>query len=442
MMKKRLTFSQILHKDKLMMVVSLLLAIVIWVLVVYDQGNTEERPISGIPVSVTLTPFASEDLKLRIVDGADAVATVYVEGPRSIIGQLSKQDITVTADTSTVLTAGTYTIPIRASASGDVDIVKVVGNDGANATIKITCDVIYEKSFALTSENVEMPNLSLSDNQTLRFGAPSPSGTALKDGSVVISGPKSQVNSISRIAAIIPDERRLDETTSFTADLVAYDAYDRPVEGITILNAEDSNINVVVPVLHYYTEELVLNVLNAPQGLAEKVSVTPQTMELWAIPSELDEYLVDVRNHLTVDFRQVLAEGKDIALPLELKKTGSILPFSGSETIQVDLDVSSYTNKSFTVPLNEDNVEIVNCPEGYVMEWDQTELQNVVICGKSSVLRSIKANKLKVIVDLHGLSAGHHTVKVSVQYDGDTTWTYYGEAGYEAQINIVEDVIE
>ena len=127
-MKKNISFSRILHKDKLMMVVSLILAIIIWVLVVYDQGNTEERSIGGIPVSVTLTPFASVDLKLRIVDGAEAVATVYVEGPRSVIAQLSKQDITVTADTSTVLTAGTYTIPIRATSNGDFDIVKVRKN--------------------------------------------------------------------------------------------------------------------------------------------------------------------------------------------------------------------------------------------------------------------------------------------------------------------------
>lgn len=438
-MKKNISFSRILHKDKLMMVVSLILAIIIWVLVVYDQGNTEERPISGIPVSVTLTPFASEDLKLRIVDGAEAVATVYVEGPRSVIGQLSKQDITVTADTSTVLTAGTYTIPIRAISAGDYDIIKVVGNDGVSATIRITCDVIYEKSFALTADHVEMPNLSVVDSKTTRFGAPSPSGAAIKDGNVIVSGPKSSVNRITRIAAIIQEEQRISETTSFAADLIAYDAYDRPVEGITFLNAEDSQINVVVPVLQYYSEELTLNVKNAPEGLAEKVTVNPQTIELWAIPSELDEYLVDVYNHLTVDFHQVLAEGKDITLPLELRKTGSVMPFSNSEMIQVDLDVSAYTNKSLMIPLTEANVEILNLAEGCKLEWDQTELQNVVICGSKSVLKAIKANTLKVVVDVQGLSVGHHTVKVSVYSDVAETWTYYGEDGYEVQINLVDE---
>lgn len=438
-MKKNLSFSRILHKDKLMMVVSLILAIIIWVLVVYDQGNTEERSIGGIPVSVTLTPFASEDLKLRIVDGAEAVATVYVEGPRSVVGQLSKQDITVTADTSTVLTAGTYTIPIRATSNGDYDIIKVVGNDGANATIRITCDVIYEKSFALTADHVEMPNLSVVDNKATRFGAPSPSGAAIKDGSIVVSGPKSDVIRIARVAAMIQEERSISETTSFTADLVAYDAYDRPVDGITILNAEDSTINVVVPVLQYYTEELALNVKNAPEGLAEKVTVNPKAIELWCIPSELDEYLVDLHNHLTVNFHQILAEGKAVALPLELRKTGSVLPFSNSEMVLVDLDLSAYTNKTFVVPLSADNVEIVNLADGCKLEWDQSELQNVVICGSKSVLKGIKENKLKVVVDVQGLSVGHHTVKVAVYADEVETWIYYGENGYEVQINIVEE---
>ena len=438
-MKKNISFSRILHKDKLMMVVSLVLAIIIWVLVVYDQGNTEERSIGGIPVSVTLTPFASEDLKLRIVDGAEAVATVYVEGPRSVIAQLSKQDITVTADTSTVLTAGTYTIPIRATSNGDFDIVKVVGNDGVSATIRITCDVIYEKSFVLNSEHVEMPHLSVVDSQTTRFGAPSPSGAAIQDGSVIVSGPKSSVNRIARIAAIVQEERRISETTSFTADLVAYDSYDRPVEGVTFLNAEDGQINVVVPVLQYYSIPLNLNVQNAPENLAKKVTVNPQSIELWAIPSELDEYLVDVNNHLTVDFYQILAEGKDIALPLELKKTGSVLPFNNSEIVQVDLDLSAYNNKTFLVPLSEDNVELVNLAEGHKLEWDQIELPNVVICGGKSALRAIKANQIKIVVDAQGLTAGHHTVKVSVQSGETDSWVYYGENGYEVQVNIVAE---
>ena len=53
-MKKRISFSRLLHHDKLMMLVSLLLAILIWALVVYGPGNNEERELTGVPVSITL----------------------------------------------------------------------------------------------------------------------------------------------------------------------------------------------------------------------------------------------------------------------------------------------------------------------------------------------------------------------------------------------------
>ena len=438
-MKKHISFSQLLHKDKLMMVVSLILAIVIWVLVVYDHGNTEERAISSVPVSVTLTPFASEDLKLRIVDGADAVATVYVEGPRSVISQLTKQDITVTADTGTVLTPGTYTVPIQATPSGKFDIVRVVGDDGVGATIKVTCDVIIEKQFALTAEHIVMSSLSLTDSDTHRFGVPSPSGAAISEGMVTVSGPKTSILNIDHVSAVIKEEQVMDTTASFTADLVAYDAYDRPVEGISFLNAEDGIINVVVPVLQHHTETLTPVIKNAPEGLAEKVTVSPGVIDLWVIPTEVEEYLTEVRNHLTVDFQQVLAEGKAISRPLELKKTGSILPFSNSETVDFKIDVSAYTNKKRSVPINDETVEILNCPEGYAVEFDQTELSDVILCGKNATLKNLKTDQLTIVIDLQGLSTGYHTVKATVVCEDKTLWTYYGENGYEVQINLVKE---
>ena len=437
-MKKRITFSQLLHKDNLMLVVSLMLAIIIWALVVYDQGNTEERPISSVPVSVTLTPFASEDLKLRIVDGADAVATVYVEGPRSVIAQLTKQDITVTADTSTVLTPGTYTVPIRATSSGKFDVVRIVGDDGVGATIKVTCDVIIEKTFPLTSDNVVKTGLTLSNSDNLRFGAPSPSGAAIVEGMVTVSGPKTSILNIDHIAAEIKDEKTMDTTASFTADLVAYDAHNRPIEGVSFLNAEEGTINVVIPVLQHHQETLTPTIKNAPEGLEGKVTVTPATIDLWVIPTEVEEYLTEVRNFLTVDFQQVMATKEKISKSLELKQTGSIIPFSNSEKVEFGIDVSACTNKTFAVPINESTVEIMNGSDEYAVEFDQTALENVVVCGANSMLSKLKADQMKVVVDLSGLSAGYHTVKASVVCDDQTVWTYYGESGYSLQINIVK----
>ena len=59
-MKQRISLSRLLHNDKLMMIVSLVLAIVVWALVVYGPNNAQERVITGVPVSITLNAYATD----------------------------------------------------------------------------------------------------------------------------------------------------------------------------------------------------------------------------------------------------------------------------------------------------------------------------------------------------------------------------------------------
>lgn len=446
-MKKRFSFSYLLHKDKLMMLVSLVLAIIIWVLVVYNQGSTQERTISGVPVSITLTPYASEDLKLRIVDGADVVASVRVEGSRSAVGTLKAQDITVTADTSAVLKEGTYKLPLRVTSSGNCKVLGVVGDDGSSNTVTITCDVWSEKEFTLTSDSVETPNLSLSDSEKTIFGTPSISGAAIsKEGTVTVSGPKSLIRRIARIAAVIPEEKEIAETTSFTADLVAYDTDDKPVESITFLNAEDGKVNVVIPVLEYYTETLSVIVRNAPEGLRDAVSLSQNTLEVWALPSEWEEYIADIRNALLFDFDQWKAESKDVSIPIELKRAG-IRPIT--EELSIEVDLSPYTHKTVRIPLSEDNIVIRNCPEGYTVNVEQSVLESVIICGKYSVIKNIDpdrfSDQLRVVIDVEGVSETqiHHTAKVRIESDNDAVWICYAreedaEDGYVVPFALVK----
>lgn len=439
-MKKHISFSYLLHKDKLMMVVSLVLAIIIWTLVVYNQGNTEQRVIGNVPVSVALTPYASEDLKLRIVDGADAVATITVEGPRSVIGVLSAQDITVTADTGAVLKEGTYTLPLRVSSSGNYKILSVVGSDGMNNAINITCDVWSEKSFALTPDNVEMPKLAVSNMESLRFGTPSLSGTAITEGMVTVTGPKSAIARITRIAALVSDEAILSETASFGADLVAYDQYDRPIDSIAFLNTEDAKVNVVVPVMQYYKEVVSLDIKNAPAALADKVSLSKETIELWAIPNELEEYMEAVRAGLVVDFDYLLADGEDVERVISLEETNGVLPFGNSVAVTVTMDLSGYTNKKVIVPISKDNVVVENCPEGYQVMVETAEPLEVVLCGPSAVLKKFDLKQLRIVVDAEDLQPVHNQkIGVRIECDNESVWTYYNDAGYKIEISITQE---
>lgn len=437
-MKLRFSFNKLLHNDKLMMLISLLLAFFIWVSVESSAGNNVEREITGVPISITLNDYASETLKLRVIDGAEATATVTVRGARSEIGVLTAKDLTVTADTGNVIKEGTYALQIRATGTGDFDIVNVVGNDGTTATTTITCDVWSEQSIPVT---VEMPNLKVSDTARYQFGTPSISGPSVTNNTVVVAGPRTDINRISRLVAKISEDKAISETTVFVAELTAYDEHDLPITSVSILNAEDAKLNVTVPVMMYHKLELTPIVNHIPAGYADTknlVTVTPSSIELWSVPSELDEYVNAIKQQLLVDF--ALLDKNGLSREFTLTSTQGVRLVNENETVKVKVNLSNVTTKTVEIPLSADNVRIDNCAENLSVSLKQLRLPNIRICGPSNVVNRIRTSDIVLVLDMTGkTTTGPQVIKAYLELPKDTAWVCYDDpAGVDVQIEIAQ----
>ncbi len=425
-MKSRFSFSRLLHNDKLLMVISLVLAIVVWGSVVYGSDHEEEREITGVPVSVVLNDYASETLKLRIVQGADATATVKVKGPRAALSRLTVQDINVTADTRDIIREGTYVLQMRASdPSSDIEIVKIVGSDGANSTVTITCDVWRVQSFPVTAE---MPNLTVTDATKYQFGTPSIGGAAVNDGYVSVEGPKMDIDRIDRVVAYVSNEETVSETAVFSAELIAYDSHNRPIDSISFVQAEDAKVDVTVPVMVYRKVDLIPTVVNVPKGYQDTedlVTVTPSSVEIWGIPSELDEYVASIQRRLVVNFDATTPE--QLTRKVVLVASEGIHLLNGSETLELKVAMNNISSRTVEVPLTEQNVRIDNCPEGYTVKVEQNKLSNVLLCGPSNVLKRIKPEEIVLAVDAQSITtAGKQAVIARLEVGEDTVWVCYG----------------
>lgn len=435
-MKRRFSLNQILHNDKLMMVLSLILAIIIWRTVVYGAGNYQEREITGVPISITLNDYASETMKLRVVDGADATATVKVSGVRSVIDHLSAQDITITADTGNVIKEGIYVLQLRAVANGDFSILNVVGKDGTTSTTTITCDVWSEQEFPVT---VEMPNLTVSDSKQYQFGTPSISGAAVTNNAVKVSGPRTDINRIKRLIAKISAEQIISETAVFEAELIAYDEHDLPIKTVSFVNAEDAKLSVTVPVMIYRKVELSPTVNNIPEGYKDKsnlVTVSPKEIELWSVPSELEEYINKIQQLLTVDFNQLGSDG--LSREIVLNATQGVRLVNSSETITMKINLSNITMRTVDVSLSEENFRVENCPEGLSVSLKQLRLPGIRICGPSSVVSRIRTSDIVLVLDMTGkTTTGQQVVKARLLLPKDTAWVYYDDpSGVEIQVEV------
>lgn len=426
-MKQKITINRLLHNEKLMILVSLVLAIIIWAGVVYGPGNDIERVLTGVPVSIKLNDYASQTLNLQIVDGGDATATVTVSGTRSVISKLSARDIQLTADTGNVIKEGTYVLQLRAVPSGDFSIVSIVGDDGNNSTVTITCDVWREQLFPV---KVTMPDLAVSDPEKYQFGTPSISGDAVSGSSVTVSGPKSDIDRIDRVEAMISERRVVSETSAFSALLTAYDKKGKEIETISFVNAEDAKIDVTVPVMEYHKLKLEPVLKNVPKGYEDRkdlVSVTPSEIEFWSVPSETEDYVAKINELLVVDFDQLNPD--NLTRETTLKAVDGVRLVNSSETIKVKVNLYGiYTRTLVDVPLSKDNFRVENCPDEYTVKVEQNRIPQVLICGPYYIINRIKAEDIVLVVDLSDeATVGQQVVKARLQLDEDTAWVNYGD---------------
>ena len=119
-MKDKFSFSNMLNNDKLMIICSIILGIIIWYSVVYGPSVTEEKSIT-VPISVQLNTSASEGDNLpnqyfQVLSKSEDSVEVVVSGNRSVLSKLKAEDIVVSADMTDVLQAvDDYTVELKAS---------------------------------------------------------------------------------------------------------------------------------------------------------------------------------------------------------------------------------------------------------------------------------------------------------------------------------------
>ena len=434
-MKRQFSLNRLLHNDKLMMVLSLILAMFIWYSVVNDTVNVQRREITGVPISITLNDYARETMKLRIVEGAEATATVLVEGPRSVVGSLTAEDIIIKADTGDVIDAGVYYLDLRPVAEGDFTIVNVTGNDGT-ATAKIRCDAWIEKEFDVAVEH----KLTSSDPAMYLIGDDfSISGSGVNHNKVTLSGPRSDINRVQRLVAKIPDEIAISETAVFKAELVAYDEHNQPITTVSVVNAEEANVSVTVPVRVYHKMDLAPVINHIPAGYDQTenlVTVTPGEIELWSLPSELDEYVNKIKQQLVVDFDQLDKDGLQREFVLE--STQGVRLLNKSETVQVKVNLSRITVRTVEVPLSDKQVLLQNCPAGTTVKLKQLRLPNIRICGPSNVVNNMDVSDIVLVLDMTGkTTSGPQVVRARLQLPNEKAWVCYeNSAGVEVQVEI------
>lgn len=367
-------------------IISLLFAVVLWMVVNNIENPTVSELYSNIPVKLINTDLITDAGKVyEVLDETDVVERVTVRAPKSVHSSLNAGNIIAVADVSELSSLDTITIRFSSNIYAD-DIESIKGNID---TVK------------LNIENKRTKTLSLKATVSGEVGGGYLVGDVQTAQNLVrISGPESVIEKINRAAVDV-------DVTGFTNDIetnLEIRLYDE--EGHLIQdNRVSQNIKSVgVSVDIYQTKEVPIyfavsgepemgyRVSGEVKGSVETVTLAGKSSILKNIEEiEVPEEAIDVTG-VTEDY----VEEINIR---EYLPDNVFLADSAQAKIEVTVNIEREVSKELDI--QSEKINVVNVPEGFratIEELEETIAIEVI--GLPGDISELRDNTIDGRVDI------------------------------------------
>ena len=450
---KKISFGRLLRNDRLMIILSVLLAIWLWYVTLSGSANVTTRTIS-----CTLNPANVKNGNLNVMDTEPIAVDVVVEGPWSDLTSLTAEDLRVQLNTSDIQSAGKCRIHVLASRNSQITDYEIVSTSPSMVTL--FCDEWVEGRAFLQSAgaiSAEAPGIT-AEGDDLDIGSVSIGAGELPGGMLVVEGPQTIVSRIETFVVQVADEAAITEQQTFTGAIRALDAEGQEVElqpyctlqrytddplqneEAELQDLTENTLNVVVTVNARQDVSFTYEVKNAPAGvdLSGIVSMEPASVTLEGERALLAEYTESLSQLTVLDFDSLTVTESSRVIPITLPE-GITVVGSGENELSVTLKFNwrGYSSKELTWDLGSDlsNTPIVfqNLPTDKTVEL-LTHSMTVQVFGKREVISSLTAADLTATVDVSDSSLGTYTLRPTVKKEG--VWVFYGDTGYKLYLSI------
>ena len=312
-------------------IVSLIVAIFLWLFVTNYQDPETVLTVNNVPVKLLHTEAVKSEGKIYIVlDDSDTIPVVTINAPRSIVDKLEADNVIATADLEDM--NPDYTVPITittnkysdsiSNISGSIRSVSLSVEDEARAIFPIETTVAGS-----AADGYQMGQVAMDQNQ------------------VRVTGPKSEVERV-KSAGVIVDISDSDRTVSTNAEIHLYDEDGRDIDIDKNLTLNIDKVMVRVEVLPLKIVPIKIAISGKPvEGyrMTGETSVEPgqvmvagkkstlEALSAISIPSsELNvtgrtNDLVktfDLRNYLPTGVELAEGESETVKVTIEIVETG------------------------------------------------------------------------------------------------------------------------
>lgn len=401
-MKIDVSLRKLINNNRFTKILSIVLAVIIWFAVSMSYKSETTQKIRKVPVKVDVENTATGMLGLSVLDGDDVTVDITVEGKSYIIGALSADDFTVTAQVSGVTGPGQYPLNVVASIkeeyANDVVIKEVTPQK-----VELTFARVISKKFTVETD---ISSITAAEGLMLNQGYPS----VLE---ITVSGPEAEINNINKCVAKVNKSATLSETAVMSADMILVDKDGNAIVDDYITLSAD-NIKVTVPVLKSKTVPITVDFLNVPSSYDInnlRYSLSRKEIKIAGPTDSIDTYTgVAVRY---IDFKS-MRPGDTYELSVDLPS--GYLNLSDENTVNVSLVSSGMTSKKITVS----KFNVINPNAAFDSRVVTTKISNVEIIGPTSAISKISSSAAVAEIDCASLSVseGSFNASVSITFPG------------------------
>ena len=377
-------------------IVSAVFAVILWTVIVNIYDPNTSYTFSNITVQLVTTQSLTEkNYTFEVVDGGKI--SVTVSGPKSVVTDLKTSDIAATADLSKV-TAFTDYVDIQVQVVKDGQVLNNVEAVPRTSALKLSIENRDTNTYAVNVNTTGTP----ANGYAVASTTTSP--TYIK-----VTGPTSLVEGVASVGVDV-DVSGAKGTVNTQSDINMYDS-----DGNIIANEElemsSETADVIVEMARTKTVPVVVKTSGTP---SQDCVVTGTSLSQTSVVISGQQEALSKIDNITIPSSAVSVDGLSEDKTYTFKLTDYVpsgVKIVSDSRLQVTIKISKASTK--TVHISSDAIKIENVSSGYNAVIEGTGI-DVIISGTGTILENISATDITCNVNAAGLSAGTHSVDVSV----------------------------
>lgn len=403
---KKIDFKALFSDDLFLKIISIIIAVISWIFVIYTVDPMKNYTIEDIPVEINLSGTSAESSGLSVIgDTSDFKVDYTVHGKSYEINKLNASDFKATCEITDVTSPGTYNLKITVKKVSPTS-VQYEEVSTSPKTLSLTFDRVVSKVFPLEAS---VTNKEPEEGYMIDQYSVIPKELSVK-------GPDSIISTISKVVVENNEQMTLKTSTAIDGQIKFLDENGQSVD-TTNLVYKDTDFKISIPLYKKMTLPLTFDFINVPNGIDTskiKYTIEPTDKINVAVPVDAAASTTEISLG-SVDFR-TLSLGKTQTFDVSL--LAGYINIDEIHQVKVKFqnsEADGYKQSYLTIPSS--NIVVKNIPAGYNVSIVSDIIADVQMVGKSDVIDNLDASSVVATADLSTLATiteGEQRVPVSI----------------------------